>query len=442
MNASLPRHGLRFLLACTLAASSACSDAKQTTKPDSTGVGAGGNTKPEPGGGGATSTTPTDPASLQVEFEELALDGEPAFITDFVFYPNSDTDFLTLTKSGLLSRYRLAENSASLVSSAQVAGVYDRLDCGGLALAFEPDFAEGNYVYVGTCVSLTHSEILRLDLNDDLDVVAGSEVSILKVGSSNATRPWHNVGSIGFEPGGVMWALFGEKVQGAPAQELAESLGKLLRIVPSREPGVGGFEPAADNPLVDDADAAPGLYALGLRSPFRGTRDSRGFYWIGDVGSDFFEEVNVAREPLSNFGWPDHEGPCSDCADTITPAFFWPHRGSPDYVADDAELETTVARVAFAGPEVVPHDPDRYGGRLAGSVLFGDYCAGFLRQGRVDDDGVPTLDAPLGHLNNAAAFRQHTDGFVYALTFGRCQTDVDNQADEGLSRLFRMVPKD
>ena len=434
MNASLGRAKTSFLLGLVLAGSSACGDGD--------GKPATANTKPDPGGVGASGNTPTEPQSLQVEFEELGLDGEPTFITDFVFYPGSDTDFLTLTKSGLLSRYRLGENSAALVSSAQVAGVYDRLDCGGLAVAFEPDLSEGNYVYVGTCVSLTHSEILRLDLNDDLDVVAGSEVSILKVGSTKATRPWHNVGSIGFEPGGVMWALFGEKVQGAPAQDLAENLGKLVRIVPSREPGVGGFEPATDGPLVDDPDAAQGVYAVGLRSPFRGTRDSRGFYWIGDVGSDFFEEINVARAPLANFGWPDLEGPCADCGESVTPAFYWPHRGSPDYVVDDADLETTVARVAFAGPEIIEHDPDRYGGRLAGSVLFGDYCAGFLRQGRVDDDGVPTLDAPLGHLNNAAAFRQHSDGFVYAVTFGRCQTDVDNKADEGLSRLFRMVPKD
>jgi glucose/arabinose dehydrogenase len=283
---------------------------------------------------------------------------------------------------------------------------------------------------------------LRLDLNDALDVVEGSEVSVQRVGSSSATRPWHNVGSIGFEPGGVMWALFGEKVQGKPAQDLSGNLGKLLRFVPSREPGLGGSEAATDNPLLDDAKAAPEVYALGLRSPFRGTRDSRGFYWVGDVGSDFFEEVNVVRRPLDNFGWPDQEGPCAECGETTAPAFYWPHRGTPDYVADDPEVETTVARVAIAGPEIVEHDPDRYGGRLAGSVLFGDYCAGFLRQGRVDDDGVPTLDAPLGHLNNAAAFRQHTDGYVYALTFGRCQTDVMNKADEAFSRLYRMVAKD
>jgi hypothetical protein len=59
-----------------------------------------------------------------------------------------------------------------------------------------------------------------------------------------------------------------------------------------------------------------------------------------------------------------------------------------------------------------------------------------------DETGIPTLDAPLGHLNNAGAFRQHTDGYVYAMTFGRCQTDVDNAGDEPFSKLYRMVPKD
>jgi glucose/arabinose dehydrogenase len=420
-----------LLCAGGLLGAAGCSD-EPTTKPDATGTGATGT------GGDASS----NPAGLRVEFEELALDGEPALITDFVFYPGSDTDFMTLAKSGQLQRYRLGEQGATLVSNAQVAGVYDKLDCGAVSLAFEPDFALGNYLYVGTCVSQTHSEILRLDLDDEQNVVEGSELSIIRVGVVGATRPWHNVGSIGFEPDGVLWSLFGEKVQGAPAQDLADNLGKLLRIVPSREPGLGGFEPAPDGPLVGESGYAEAVYALGLRSPFRGTRDSRGFYWIGDVGSDVFEEVNVARAPLANFGWPDREGPCSDCGESTSPTFFWARGAAPDYIADDPEIETTLARVAWAGPEVLAHEPDRYGGRLAGSVLFGDYCAGFLRQGRVDDDGVPTLDAPLGHLNNAGAFRQHTDGFVYAITFGRCQTDVDNKADEGLSRLYRMVPED
>jgi glucose/arabinose dehydrogenase len=426
---SISRFSASLTCAASLLLSLGCSD--HDKRPDELGTSPGG-----------ADSGPRDPASLRVEFEELTLTGEPAFVTDFAFYPDSDTDFLALDKSGRLMRYRLGEQSAELISTAQVDGVYDKLDCGAISLAFEPDFAEGNYVYVGTCSSLTHSAVLRLDLDEQLDVVPGTEVEILSVGASAATRPWHNIGSIGFEPNGVMWAVFGDKVQGDPAQDQREGLGKLLRILPSREPGMGGFEPAPDGPLVGEADAEQAIYALGLRSPFRGTLDSRGFYWIGDVGSDLFEEVNVVRAPLQNFGWPELEGPCDDCGETTAPAFFWGRGAAPDYIADDPEVETTVARVAFAGPEVIAHEPDRYDGLLAGSVLFGDYCAGFLRHGRVDDDGVPTLDAPLGHLNNAGAFRQHRDGYVYAMTFGVCQTDVKNQADEGLSRLYRMVAKE
>lgn len=390
---------------------------------------------------GADAGTTTGPASLRVEFEELALDGEPAFITDFAFYPESATDFLALDKSGRLLHYRLGEQRAELLSERHVERVYDDLDCGAISLAFEPNFSVDRYLYVGTCVSKTHSEIMRLDLDEALDAVEGSDVSVLRVGDDAARRPWHNIGSIGFEPGGVMWALFGDKALEEPAQDTSQALGKLVRIVPSREPGLGGSEPAPDGPLTGEPNADASVYALGLRSPFRGTRDSRGNYWIADVGSDDFEEINVVREPLQNFGWPEYEGPCSDCGESSSPAFAWEHGTGVDYVADDDDVETTLGRVAWAGPEVLAHEPDRYDGLLVGSVLFGDYCAGFVRQGRVDENGVATLDAHLGHLNNASAFRQHTDGFVYAMTFGMCQTDVENRADEGQSRLYRMVPK-
>jgi hypothetical protein len=87
------------------------------------------------------------------------------------------------------------------------------------------------------------------------------------------------------------------------------------------------------------------------------------------------------------------------------------------------------------------HEPDRYAGKLAGTVLFGDYCAGFVRHGGVDEAGRLTLDRPLGHLANASSFRQHSDGFVYAVTFGRCEVGKANTGDEAWSRLFRMVPK-
>jgi glucose/arabinose dehydrogenase len=413
---------------------SACSeDSAESATDPSGGASSGGAAA-----GGATSDV-VHPQDLRVKFEEISLDGSPAHFTDFAFYPDSD-EFLALDKGGRLARYALGETSATFISEARVAGVYDLLDCGAVSLAFEPGFVLGRYVYIGTCASGTHSEILRLDLDEDLNVVERSEVTILRVGDDAAPRPWHNVGSIGFEEDGVLWALFGEKVLGEPAQDPESHLGKLLRILPSREASLGGFEPAPGNPLTESGSEE--VYALGLRSPFRGTKDSLGRYWIGDVGSDLFEEIDVVTEPAQDFGWPAFEGPCDDCLGTVPPAFAWGRRSTPEYIADDPDVETTLARVAWAGPEVVAHEPDRYRGALAGSVLFGDYCAGFVRHGRVDAEGVPTLDAPLGHLNNASSFRQHRDGYVYAVTFGRCQTDVENQADETVSRLYRMLPVD
>lgn len=380
-------------------------------------------------------------AQLAVEFEPIALDDEPTFITDFVFYPDDSQNLLALSKDGTLRRYRLQGSSASLLASFAVSGVFDQGDCGAISLAFEPDLRQAPYLYVGTCVSLKGSQILRLGLDEDGNVVPGSEVSIVYVGHELATRPWHNVGSIGFEPGGVMWALFGDKAQKGSARDLSTNLGKLLRIVPSRVPEQGGYEPAPDNPELPGS-ANPDVYALGLRSPFRGTRDSRGFYWIGDVGGDLFEEIDLASSPGMDFGWSDFEGPCSECSSTSSPLLYWPQTPDASYVLDDPSPQDTSARVAWAGPEVLEHEPDRYRGRLAGSVLFGDYCSGFVRHARVDDAGVVILDEPLGHLSNAAAFRQHTDGFVYAVTFGRCEVAKDNAGDEPVSRLFRMIARD
>jgi glucose/arabinose dehydrogenase len=60
------------------------------------------------------------------------------------------------------------------------------------------------------------------------------------------------------------------------------------------------------------SDAAlPEIWAYGLRNPFRANVDGcTGDVFIGDVGLDSFEEVNVLRPSDSgvNFGWPLLEG--------------------------------------------------------------------------------------------------------------------------------------
>jgi hypothetical protein len=74
--------------------------------------------------------------------------------------------------------------------------------------------------------------------------------------------------------------------------------------------GVSYLVPS-DNPFVGQAGAAPEIWALGLRNPYRFSFDrTTGNMFIGDVGSSVREEVDMLPSGVGgqNFGWPCREG--------------------------------------------------------------------------------------------------------------------------------------
>jgi glucose/arabinose dehydrogenase len=104
---------------------------------------------------------------------------------------------------------------------------------------------------------------------------------------------------------------------GAFRAQLVDSLsGKILRFDPATGDGI------SSNPFFDaSAPRAPRsrVWALGLRNPFRmalqpqtGAHDPAvgrpGTLWIGDVGWNNREEMNVCDGPGLDFGWPLYEG--------------------------------------------------------------------------------------------------------------------------------------
>jgi glucose/arabinose dehydrogenase len=104
---------------------------------------------------------------------------------------------------------------------------------------------------------------------------------------------------------------------GAFRAQLVDCLnGKILRIDPATGDGV------PSNPFYDAANPrAPRsrVWALGLRNPFRMTlRPQTGSYnpadanpgalYVGDVGWQMWEDLNVCTGPGQNFGWPLYEG--------------------------------------------------------------------------------------------------------------------------------------
>ena len=72
------------------------------------------------------------------------------------------------------------------------------------------------------------------------------------------------------------------------------------------------YQVPADNPFVGQAGAAPEVYALGLRNPFRFSFDRQtGDLLIGDVGGGLREEIDwigSAAARGANFGWACREG--------------------------------------------------------------------------------------------------------------------------------------
>lgn len=387
---------------------------------------------------GESGEPPVDPGPFRLEFEEIEVDGFLGLVTDFVFLPDS-MELLVTSLDGRVGHYVIEDSGVSLLGEFEVPGVYWDLDCGLLAATLDPDFSSNGLLYVGACISQQDSAIYRLQFDpDDYGAIAETSAEIMVAGHPEAPRPWHNIGSMGFDETGALWALFGDKRVSANGQDLSNALSSVVRIVPART-GTG-HEPAPDNPFVGMDDHDPDVYAYGLRSPWRGALDTQGRWFVGDVGANGFEEINMIDESGQNLGWANHEGPCEgDCEGIVDPTTLWPHDGVTDYMDDDPDLVATNARVAWvAGPYLGEHG-DRYGGNLDGRMLFGDYCLGYVRSLQVDASGSVIADEHLGHLSLPVAWREASDGFLYTATFGKCETLGLDPDEPPTSRLFRVV---
>ncbi|RIK93450.1 MAG: glucose dehydrogenase [Proteobacteria bacterium] len=185
------------------------------------------------------------------------------------------------------------------------------------------------------------------------------------------------------------------------AQDDATPFGKLLR-----------FDLAAALP-------EPEIWAKGLRNPFRLSFDrDTGDLWIGDVGQDAREEVNV--EPASsaggrNYGWDVMEGslcigPTGDEPPCADPSFTPPlHEYAHEGTCGGAVTGGNVYRGSL-------HPA------LAGAYLFADFCHGRIWSLRWDaenglvEPAVDRTDAlmPEGEtLRRIVGFGEDASGELY-----------------------------
>ena len=412
-------------------------------------TGGGDDTGGTDGGGADTGGTDTgDDGGTgfvvpELVFEEIPLDGDGAVIgTEMRFIPGT-SEFLILEKDGVVSHFALDGDQTTYLGEFTISNINTALDCGLLGLTFDPDFETNKYMYVSLCTSVRASGVYRYTWNaEDYGAIDGTAAEIISAEEPAAGNPWHNVGGMGFDESGALWALFGEKTVSANGQDPSNFLGAMVRVIPNREADGSGYTVPEDNPYVGVDGFAPEIYAWGLRSPWRGLRDHRGHYWIGDVGADEWEELNLVSEPGQNFGWPAHEGACSgSCDDFVDPIAQYGHSDEDEYIYDDVDAEPVTARSVWVGVEYEDRGNDPYDGALTNRVLFGDFCLGFVRLIESDDNGQVVRDVHVGHLAHASGWDQGPDGHIYVVTFGACETrDLDPPPATRLYRVIRNNP--
>ncbi|HJX26455.1 MAG TPA: PQQ-dependent sugar dehydrogenase, partial [Thermoanaerobaculia bacterium] len=295
-------------------------------------------------------------ATLPTGFTESLVANGLSNPTAMAFAPDGR---IFVTQQG--GQLRVIKNGALLGTPFVTVTVSSSGERGLLGVAFDPDFATNQYVYVYyTATSpAIHNRVSRFTASGDT-AVPGSETIILELDNlSSATN--HNGGALHFGPDGKLYIAVGENANGANSQTLGNLHGKILRI------NKDGSIPT-DNPFYGSASGVNrAIWALGLRNPFtfsfqRGT----GRMLINDVGQNTWEEINDGIAG-SNYGWPSTEGPTSNSA--YRGPIYWYGHGS------GSTTGCAITGGAFYNP-VTQQFPADY----LGDYFFADYCSGWIRR--------------------------------------------------------------
>ncbi|MFA6046131.1 MAG: PQQ-dependent sugar dehydrogenase, partial [Phycisphaerales bacterium] len=198
----------------------------------------------------------------------------------------------------------------------------------------------------------------------------------------------HAGGGLDFGPDGLLYVALGDgggandgladnppsHGAGGNAQNLGVKLGKILRY-DANTPGVLNIP--ATNPFVGMPGADPAIYAYGVRNPYAFSFDDLGpgatdQFWVGEVGQDAFEEVDIVTAG-GNYGWPLKEGThCFDPFATTTPPPTCP--AADGTIAPIADYAHAANGIAIVGGYIYRGSQNP---SLTGLYLFGDFSTSF-----------------------------------------------------------------
>jgi uncharacterized repeat protein (TIGR03806 family) len=347
--------------------------------------------------------------------------------------------------SGDSSRWYVIEQQTGLVrsfpnnqgaTSSQVTtflNIFSKIqtdsEMGLLGLAFHPSWPSTPYVYIyystgGNPVENRVSRFSSTDGGATLD--ANTEQVLMRLVKNQNDRN-HNGGNIVFGPDGYLYIGTGDGGGGgdpnANSQNRNVLFGKMLRIDVSP---ASGYAIPSTNPFATNAKctngsggaACPEIYATGMRNPWRWSFDrSNGNLWVGDVGQDQREEVNVVTRG-GNYGWRIREGStCYNASSCATTGANGEALIDPVVEYDHSVGQAITGGYVYRGTKVPA---------LAGKYVFGDYVSSRIFAFTPPSPLVaatprvvlPASSAILNAPQNITSFGQGNDGEIYVVGYG------------------------
>jgi glucose/arabinose dehydrogenase len=321
-------------------------------------------------------------------------------------------------------------------------------DCGLIGLVFHPQFGDraspsAGYVYLHYAFAdppmpppvvletATESRLSRFTVDlDTLTIDPSTEVVLI---AQQDQHVWHQGGAMFFGPeDGFLYLTVGDEGGSLCVYDNCQRIdrdlfGGVLRIdVDQRggavshpiarqpESGVtGNYFIPNDNPFVGPG-ALEEFYAIGLRSPHRMTHDPvDGSTWIGDVGQNHIEELDVLRR-AGNYQWNYLEGSFERLALTEEPLGIWT---DPVLELPRDESNAVIGGVVYRGSAF----PELYG-----KYIFGDHVYGSIWALEYDYDGTSAralgrerlLTGMLGRSGTITSFGVDADNELYVLSMG------------------------
>ena len=289
--------------------------AKSTVVADSTGIttvpGTTSTAPPPPTGTPtdppATTQAPPDPppplAALEALPLGLQLVADVPEPTGLAWRAGDEGLYVSVQRGQV---HRIANGVTSLVIdlSGETTVVAPGSERGLLGIAFDP---RDGRMFVNFTGRDNHTRVVSFAVTDGVaDPATRREVLFVEQPGVG-----HNGGRLVFDDEGHLFVGMGDGggSNGRDAQDGTKLLGAILRIVPRL--GGAGYDVPADNPFVGRTDERPEVWARGLRNPWMFSFDrATGRMWIGDVGNDLMEEIDVipAGQSGLNFGWYFFEG--------------------------------------------------------------------------------------------------------------------------------------